>query len=1099
MFVNFFIKRPVFSTVCSLIVLLLGAIAALTLPIAQFPNITPTQVVVTANYTGASADTVESAVTNILEREINGVDGMKYISSVSSSDGLSQITVTFDADQDPDIATVNVQNRVARVEPLLPEAVVQNGLVVNKQSSAFLQAFAIYAENGEYDELFISNYLDTYVVDALRRVEGVGSVEVFGERKYAMRLWLDPNRLASRGLTMQSVVNAVREQNIQVGAGQIGQPPAPGQDYQISLRALSRLSSVEEFENVVVATGEDGALVRLRDVGRAELGAENYNVSLTYNSRYTSEDGTPIEAVGLGINQAPGTNALNASAAVTAEMERLSQAFPPGITYSLAFDTTMFVAASLRDVISTLVLAIALVVLVIYIFLQDWRATLIPSITIPISLVGTFIFTRLFGFSINTLTLFGMTLATGLVVDDAIVVVEAVTAKIHDRGFTPMQAAIAAMRELSGAIVATSLVLMAVFIPVAFFPGTTGAIYQQFALTIAFSILVSTFNALTLSPTLAAMLLRDKPPAHGPLGRLFERFNRGLDWSRRRYERSLHFLSHTRWLVVGAFGLLLVLTAWIYNLVPSAFLPDEDQGYFITIVQAPEGVSLEYTREVMDRASMTMLELPGVQSNFAVTGFSFPSGAPNRGIMFTLLEPWADRPLPVQAIIGQAFGALSQITEARIFPFNAPPIQGLDNFGGFQMELQALTEIPLDAFVGNAWQLIGVANQMPGGPPDAEAAAASEEIGAIASNVTNVLTTYATGTPKLVVEVDRNRAKALGVDVDEVFGVMQTALGSQYVNDFELGQRNYRVYVQADLPFRNNPEDVNQLYVRSAQDEMIPLSNLVTLTSSTGAQTINHYNLFRSISVNGNAAPGKSSGQALVAMEQLVQRVLPPTISFEWTGNALEEIQSAGQAPIIFGIGLLMVFLVLAAQYESYVTPIVIMLTVPLAILGALLSQLLRGLPNDIYCQIGLVMLIGLASKNAILVVEYADQLREQGFDLVKAAIEAGQERLRPILMTAFSGLIGFFPLLIATGAGAASRRSIGTAVFGGYLVATFLSLFLVPILYIVIKSISERGKRDRQPHLPDADRDGHSALGNGWSEPDHQPPQLPEAPAREL
>jgi len=1035
LFVNFFIKRPVFSTVCSLIVLLLGAIAAFTLPIAQFPNITPTQVVVTANYTGASAETVEQGVTNVLEREINGVEGMKYISSSSTSDGLSQITVTFDADQDPDIATVNVQNRVSRVEPLLPEAVTQTGVIVNKQSSSFLQAFAIYAEDEKYDELFISNYLDTYVVDALRRVDGVGEVQIFGERKYAMRLWLDPKRLASRGLTVQDVVTAVREQNIQIGAGQIGQPPAPGQDYQIALRALSRLGSVAEFEDLVIAAGEDGALVKLSDVGRAELGAQDYTSALTYNG---------IPAIGLGINQAPGSNALEASAAVTAEMARLSESFPPGLVYGLAFDTTMFVSSSLREVLSTLVLAIALVILAIYIFLQDWHAALIPSITIPISLVGTFIFTKIFGFSLNTLTLFGMTLATGLVVDDAIVVVEAIATKIHDRGLSPLQASIDAMRELSGAVVATSLVLMAVFIPVAFFPGTTGAIYQQFALTIAFSIVVSTFNALTLSPTLAALLLRDRPPGHGPLAWFFRHFNQVLEGSRRRYERSLHTLVNLRWLAVGVFGLLLALTAWVYNIVPSGFLPDEDQGYFITIVQAPEGVSLDYTRRVMDKASAAVMAIDGVESNFAVAGFSFPTGGPNRGVMFTLLKPWDQRKPNVQQIIGQAFGAFSQITEARIFPFNAPPIQGLDAFGGFQMELQALSEIPLDAFVNNAWKLIGAANNPENPDP----------------SVMNVLTTYATGTPKLVVEVDRDRAKALGVDIDEIFNVMQTALGSQYVNDFDLGQRNYRVYVQADLPFRDNPEDVNQLYVRSERGEVIPLSNLVTISSGAGAQTINHYNLFRSISINGNAAPGKSSGQAIAAMEQLARQVLPPAIGFEWTGNALEEINSSGQAPLIFGIGLVIVFLVLAAQYESYITPAIIMLTVPLAVLGALLAQLIRSQPNDIYSQIGLVMLIGLASKNAILVVEYADQLREQGLSLVKAAIEAGQERLRPILMTGFSSLIGFFPLLIATGAGSASRRSIGTAVFGGYLVATFLSLFLVPVLYIVIKSLFE-GRRE--------------------------------------
>jgi HAE1 family hydrophobic/amphiphilic exporter-1 len=1042
MFANFFIQRPVFTTVCSIIIVFLGAICLPTLPIAQFPDISPRQVAVVSNYTGADAETVESGVTNILEREINGVEGMKYISSSSSSDGTSSITVTFDANEDPNIATVNVQNRVSRVESLLPEEVTRTGVAVSEQSSNFLMAIALYPENGEYNNLFLSNYADIYLVDALKRIKGVGDIQIFGERKFAMRLWLDPNRLASRNLTAQDVADAIREQNIQVGAGQIGQQPASdSQEFQLNLRAVSRLADVSEFENLVVKTGTNGSLVRLKDVGRVELGAENYATYLTYNG---------VEAVGLGINQRAGTNALDTAKAIRAELEQLKQSFPPGVKYAIAFDTTMFVSASLTDVIFTLFTAIVLVVLVIYIFLQDWRTTLIPSIAIPVSLVGVFIFTRLFGFSLNTLTLFGLTLATGVVVDDAIVVVEAIATKVQDRGMNSFEAAIEAMQELSGAVIATSLVLMAVFIPVAFFPGTTGAIYQQFALTIAFAIAVSTFNALTLSPTLGALLLRPKEESQGFLGKIFHKFNQGLDVVRRRYRRSLNFLAGIRYIVVVLFVASLALTAWVYGIVPSAFLPEEDQGYFITIAQAPEGVSLNYTKKILDQASEQVRQIPEVESNFAVTGFSLTGGAtPNQGAMFTLLKPWEERKQSsqkVQALIQQAQMKYFGIPKARIFALNPPAIQGLGSFGGFQMEMQDRRgNLPLADFVGNLGKFLGAANQNP--------------------NVQAAFSTYAANTPQLLIEVNRNRAKALNVDVDDIFDTLQSLLGSQYVNDFDLDRRNYRVYLQADQQFRSNPDDIGRLYVRSQNtaengsnnSQMIPLSNLVTVKSTTSAQDISHYNLFRSISIQGAAAPGKSSGQAIEAMEQTAAEVLPPGLGYEWTGTALEEIQSGGQAPLIFGIGLVLVFLVLAAQYESYVDPAIIMLTVPLAILGALGAQYVRGLSNDVYCQIGLVMLIGLASKNAILIVEYANQLREKGLTIVQAAIEASQERLRPILMTSFSGLVGFFPLAIASGAGAASRQSLGTAIFGGYFIATFLSLFVVPVLYIVTKQATDR------------------------------------------
>ena len=1033
MFVEFFIKRPVFTTVCSLIVLLIGAISIPTLPVAQYPDISPKQVSVQANYNGADAQTVENAVTTILERSINGVDGMRYMTSSSSNDGTSSINITFAPDKDQDIAAVDVQNRVSLAEPQLPESVLQTGVTVNKESTNFLMGFGLYSENGEYDNLFLSNYADLYLVDALKRVNGVGNVQIFGERTYAMRLWLDPLRLASRNLTAQDVVDALREQNIQVGAGRIGQPPAPeGQQYQIDLRAISRLETVSDFEELILATNEDGTLIKLKDVGRVELGAQSYGTFLRFRAN---------EAVGLGIIAVPGSNALEVADAVKAEMAKLANQFPAGMTYDIGFDTTDYVNQSLSEVVFTLFKAVGLVVLVIFVFLQDWRTTIIPAITIPVSLIGTFAFVNIFDFSINSLTLFGLTLATGMVVDDAIVVVEDITTKIQRGGIKSRQAAIISMRELVGAIIATSLVLMAVFIPVAFFPGTTGALYRQFALTIAFSIAVSTFMALTLTPTLSGLILRQKPEATGFWGHFFDGFNRFLDGMQRRYRRLLIILTRVKTLVIVAFIGLLGVTTWVYNSVPSAFLPDEDQGYFMTIVQGPEGSSLNYTHDVIEQIEDIILPLDEVRATFAVGGFGFSGNTANSAIVFTTLKPWSERTDPSQsaeAVINQVRGRLFGIKEARVFPVNPPSIRGLGSFGGFQFQLQDRRgNFSLETLIENMGKLLGAANQNP--------------------QLQGVFSTYAANTPQLQIEVNRNRAKALAVDIDDIFDTLQTYLGSRYVNDFTLERRTYRVYVQADAQFRSNPEDINQLYVRSARDEMIPLGNLVTVTQTTGAQTINHYNLFRSIEINGSAAQGVSSGDAIQAMEEVAAEVLPPGLGYEWSGLSLEEIQSGGQATIIFGFGLVFVFLVLAAQYESYIDPIIILLAVPLAILGALMAQSLRGLPNDVYCQIGLVMLIGLASKNSILIVEFANQLRDQGLTLRKAAIEAAQQRLRPILMTAISTLFGIFPLVIATGAGSGSRQSLGTAVFGGMFVATFLSLFVVPILYIVIKSGSDR------------------------------------------
>jgi len=1048
MFVDFFIKRPVFTSVISIIILLVGAISIPTLPTAQYPEISPTQVVVTSNYVGADAETVESTVTTILERQINGVEGMKYMTSTSSNDGSSTITVTFDASKDKDIAAVDVQNSVSVAQPELPNVVKQTGVTISKQSNNILLAMGLYSDNKEFDNVFLSNYADLYIVDALKRISGVGQAQIFGERRYAMRLWLDPNKLAIRNLTADDVINAVNEQNLEVGVGQIGQQPAvDSQMYQIDLRAVSRLVEPAEFDNLVLKTGADGNLIKLKDVGRAELGAESYNSFLRFKGN---------EGVGVGIFATPGSNALTVAKAVKEEMLKLSQSFPPGMKYQVAFDTTLFVEASLTEVIKTLLEAIALVVVVIFIFLQDWRTTLIPVIVIPLTLIGTFAFVKVFGFSINTLTMFGLTLATGLVVDDAIIVVENISRLIEEEGMPPQQAASQSMRELFGALLATSLVLMAVFVPVAFFPGSTGQIYRQFALTIAFSISISTFLALTLTPSLSALLLRQGQRPTGWLGWIFDQINKLINWVRRRYERTLILLVKIRLVVVLGFIASLGLTGWLYLHVPTGFLPEEDQGYFITLIQGPEGVSLNYTSQVMAQVEKEILKVPQVLGTFAIGGFGFSGNTANSGVIFTTLKPWDQRRElgeSAQAIIGKLSGVFSGITEARIFPVNPPAIQGLGSFTGFQFELQDRSGTnSLSTMLQVMGQIMQEGNSTPG--------------------LQRVFSTFTANAPQMLIDVDRDKAKALQVPVDSIFNALQTYLGSQYVNDFNYLSRTYRVYVQADAKYRSNPEDIGLFYVRSQTNQMIPLSSLVKVTPTTGAQTITHYNLFRSIEINGSPAPGYSSGQANAAMEAVAKKVLPVSMGYEWSGIAAEEKASGGQAPLIFGLGLVFVFLVLAAQYENYFDPLVIMFAVPLAILGALSAQSLRGFSNDVYCQVGLVMLIGIASKNAILIVEFANQLQEQGLPITRAVVKAAQERLRPILMTSFAFILGLEPLVTAEGAGAASRESLGTAVAGGMIVSTFLSLFVVPIIYIVVGNIRKRLQPKHHSHLPELNQE---------------------------
>ncbi len=1025
MFVEFFIRRPVFASVCAIIITMAGALAIPGLPIAQYPDLAPPQVTVSAAYVGASSDVVESAVTIPLEQELNGVEGMKYISSTSSNDGLANITITFEPGRDLEVAAVDVQNRVARAAARLPAQVNQAGIVVNKTSSQLLVGYGFYSDDDRYDPGFISNYLDVYVKDAIKRIPGVGEVRIFGERKFAMRVWLDPARLASRKLTAQDVQRALIEQNIQVAAGQIGQPPsAPDQAYQFAVRAQGRLIEPGEFGDIVVQRGEAGELVRLHDVARVELGAENYGQGLLFN-------GHP--GAGLGVFQLPSANALDLRDAVQAELDRLAPTFPPGLKFGSGTDATLAVRQSINEVVITLAEAIGLVILVIFLFLHGWRSVLITALTLPVSLVGTFAFVQLFGFSINTLTLFGLTLATGLVVDDAIVVIENIERIMHERSLTAREAAAVAMKEVAGAVIAISIVLIAVFVPVSFFPGTTGAIYRQFALTIAASVAISTFVALTLTPALSARLLK---PQHGKKLFLFRAVDGALDRARRLYAGGLRRMLRWPMLVMLVFAGCLFATVALFRSTPTGFIPDEDQGYLIISVQGPDGMSYADNQAVVREVGAVLDRFPEVKAKFMVSGFSFAGTGSNLATIFVPLHPWDQRTRKEQSVAGivqRLRGPLSKIGKARVTPFQPPTIRGVGTVGGFQFIVEdTAVGRSLDELAAATGALVGAANQDP--------------------RLRGIFTSFTANTPIINVEVDRPKAKALGVPVDQLYGALQLFMGSQYVNDFNYANRTYRVYLQADAPYRDDPQDIGSYHVRSDTGDMLPLDGLAHARTQISAQVIRRYNLFRAAEINGQAAPGVSSGQAILAMEELARRTLPDGMATEWTGISLEQKQSGSQTLIIFALGIVFVFLVLAAQYESFKLPFVIILAVPLAILGALGLQVLRGLVNDVFCQIGLVMLVGLASKNAILIVEFAEQLRRAGRDPVDAAIEAASIRLRPILMTSIAFLLGVVPLMLASGAGAASRNSLGTTVFGGMLVSTVVNLAFIPAIYVLVQ-----------------------------------------------
>ena len=1033
MFVDFFIRRPVFATVCALLIILAGSVVIPSLPIAQFPTLAPPQVGVTSVYIGASAQTVETAVTTPLEQQINGAEGMKYITSSSSSNGVSQVVATFDLDRNPDLAAVDIQNRVNTAQGRLPGAVKATGITIAKSSQNFVFGAAVYSPDGRYDPLFMSNYLDVYVKDSLKRVPGVADVLIFGERKYSMRLWLDPVRMAGRGLTAPDAVNALAEQNVEVAAGQVGQPPTQsGQAYQISVRAIGRLSEPAQFENIILKTNADGTLVRVKDVGRVELGAEDYGSELQFDGK---------DAVGIGITQLSTANALEVDRTAIAELERLSKHFPPGMVYNLAFDTTDAVSESIKDVLGTLIQAIVLVILVIFIFLEDWRSTIIPAVTIPVSLVGTFAFVKLLGFSINTLTLFGITLATGLVVDDAIVVIENIQRHIQEGERDAHKAASTAMKEVTGAVIATSLVLVAVFLPVAFFPGTTGILFRQFALTIAFSISISAFNALTLAPSLSAILLGRERGKHGWF---FSKVDKVIAGITEGYRRSLRRFLNYRVVAVILFFAGLAVTYFVLVRVPKGFVPNEDQGYLIIAVQAPSGAALEYTKNIGQQITAVLSKAPEVRDVFAISGFGFAGSAPNRGVTFATLRPYSARKgnqHTADAVLARLRGPLFGISGAIVIPFSPPSVSGVGAFGGFQFEVQDQGNHTLEEL---AKVTSDVVHQ-----------------GSARKDLAGLYTGYTANDPQFLITIDREKAKSLHVPLQQITDTLGIYMGSAYVNDFDFNNRSYRVYVQADKQFRSRPQDMCQFYVRSDSGAMIPLDNLVSITQTTTPQVISHYNLFRSAEIDGSAAPGFSSGQAISAMEGLSNKTLPQGFTYQWTGLSLEELQSGATSLILFGLGTLVVYLTLSAQYESFVLPFIVLLAVPMAMLGALGAQWMRGLENDVYCQIGLVMLVGLSSKNAILIVEFAEQLRHRGMPLVEATIEAARIRLRPILMTSFAFILGVIPLVIASGAGEKGRHSVGTTVFGGMIMSTILNLFFIPVLYLVIEGWRERGQAD--------------------------------------
>ncbi len=1033
MFSRFFIDRPLFAAVISTFLVIAGLAAMRALPIAQYPEIAPPVVTVTAVYPGASAQTLEQTVASPLENAINGVPGMIYMSSSSSAAGTVQIQVTFEIGTNVDIAAVNVNNRVKQVEPRLPEEVRRQGVSVERGSSAFLQVLAFYAPDGRYDDLFTSNYVTLNVLDNLKRLPGTTNVQIFGAKDYAMRIWLKPERLAQLKLTPNDVIAAVNEQNAQFTAGKVGQSPvAKNQDLVYTVTTRGRLSDPKQFEQIIVRANPDASTVRLADVARVELGSKDYEFMGRFN-------GKPATLVGIFLS--PGANALEVAKTVEVEMAGLSQRFPEGLTYAIPYDTTRFVRVSIGEVLKTLGEAMLLVFLVVYLFLQSWRAAIIPFAAVPVSLIGTFAGVYLLGYSINTLTLFGMVLAIGIVVDDAIVVLENVERIMREEGLTARDAAIKAMREVTSPIIAIVLTLTAVFVPIAFLGGLTGELYRQFAVTISISVVISGLVALTLSPALCALML--KP--HEPPNRFFAAFNR---W----FERvTAHYTDGVVWMLRrGTLGAVLflgmvALTIGLWRITPGSLVPDEDQGFYIAAVILPDGATLERTFKVVNQVEAAIRSNPNNQDIIAFTGFDFIGGGfrNNAATIFVTQKPWDERTVTAAQLVGELFGKTAGIKEALVLAFNPPPIFGLGTAGGFEFYVQNRGD-------GGAKRLYDVSQ-----------AFLAKTHGDPALAYTQTL--WRATVPQLAIDVDREKAKALGVPISDIYAALSATLGNYYVNDFNKYGRAWQVLMSAEPDARRRPDDIGAVYVRSAKGEMIPLSSLATVRYSSGPDTLERFNNLPSVKIFGAGAPGVSSGQAIARIEEIAKETLPADFSFDWGGTSYQEKKSSGSSTYALGLAVVMVFLILAAQYEKLSLPLSVLLALPFGTFGALAAIWIRGLTNDVYFQIGLVTLLGLAAKNAILIVEFAVIKHHEGLSASGAAIEAARLRFRPILMTSLAFIFGVLPLAISTGAGAGARHSTGTGVMGGMVAATFLAVFFVPLFYkiVVERKLSEPRSHD--------------------------------------